>query len=373
MTSPFQHHLVDLIREEGPLRFDRYMEVALYHPRWGYYADAERSGWSGHFLTSPQLDPAFGELWARAFTSAWEASGAGGPLVLVEVGPGEGGFIAAVLDALDDAGIATESHLVERIPALRKRQQDVLGDRTDVQWWESVDDLPRFPSACAIANEVLDNIPVRVVEMNGGRLEEVFVGLGRPGIQEVLGSPADETPAEHLRSLKVALSDGHRFEIRTRAEALVRSLARSVERGLLAFVDYGDTSQGLAARPQGTLLCYSAGGTDDAVLDRPGEKDITVHADWDSVRAVLEREGFVAGGPLPQRQIMRRLGAAELDASLRRAHDEAVAAGRGAAALRNLSRRHALAALLDPGGLGGLGVVVGTKGIPLPGFLDDAT
>ena len=41
-----------------------------------------------------------------------------------------------------------------------------------------------------------------------------------------------------------------------------------------------------------------------------------------------------------------------------------IARGEGALAVRALSRRQALAALLDPGGLGGLQVMVGGRGIP---------
>jgi hypothetical protein len=40
--------------------FAAYMSLALYHPRHGYYASgALRTGFRGHFLTSPENDPAY--------------------------------------------------------------------------------------------------------------------------------------------------------------------------------------------------------------------------------------------------------------------------------------------------------------------------
>jgi Uncharacterized conserved protein len=47
----------EIIRN-GPIPFVRFMELALYHPQYGYYmrqpdgADHERIGWSGDFYTS---------------------------------------------------------------------------------------------------------------------------------------------------------------------------------------------------------------------------------------------------------------------------------------------------------------------------------
>jgi hypothetical protein len=66
---------------------------------------------------------------------------------------------------------------------------------------------------------------------------------------------------------------------------------------------------------------------------------------------------------MPQAAVLKALGAAELDRSLRDSHGTAVAQGKGAEAVRALSRRHALRALLDEGGLGGLQVVTGYREI----------
>ena len=53
---------------EGPIPFRRFMEVALYHPEYGYYrrARATRSASSGDFFTAEQIQPVFGILMARA-------------------------------------------------------------------------------------------------------------------------------------------------------------------------------------------------------------------------------------------------------------------------------------------------------------------
>ena len=54
------------IAKNGPIPFVRFMELALYHPQFGYYmrqpdgADQERIGWSGDFYTSSDVHPILG-------------------------------------------------------------------------------------------------------------------------------------------------------------------------------------------------------------------------------------------------------------------------------------------------------------------------
>src|SRR5918999_489992 len=101
VSSDLLEFLRERIRAHGPMPFAAYMSHVLYHPRHGYYAAGpERSGWRGHFLTSPELDPSFGALWAHAFEEIWDACGRPPEFTIVEIGPGEAGFARGVLGAV---------------------------------------------------------------------------------------------------------------------------------------------------------------------------------------------------------------------------------------------------------------------------------
>src|SRR5438105_14686929 len=53
-------------RAGGRIPFRDYMELALYHPLYGYYsAPGEKTGRGGDYFTAPQLSPLFGECLAR--------------------------------------------------------------------------------------------------------------------------------------------------------------------------------------------------------------------------------------------------------------------------------------------------------------------
>lgn len=361
--------LHEKIARDGPLPFGAFMQLALYHPRFGYYAGGrERSGWRGHFLTSPELDPSYGELWARAFEKVWAACGSPDEFEVVEVGPGEGGFAHAVLSSVTGAFAASLRYrLVERIPALEERQRERLAG-FDVTWSPSITDVPRVESGVVFANEVLDNLPVHLVERREGRLFEVCIESSGGRLVESLRPPAGGELEAWLTRARAEVPDGHRFEVSMAAESFVRHCAAALGSGAVVLVDYGAESSELATRPRGTLVAYGDGGPSEDVLARPGEQDVTAHANWTIVRETCAALGWGVEGPVAQRDVLLALGARDLDGSLRAAHSTALADRRGADAVRALSRRSALGALLDPGGLGGLGVMVASRGIP-PGTL----
>jgi SAM-dependent MidA family methyltransferase len=359
-----------LIRAEidrhGPMTFERFMELALYHPDFGYYASERvRTGWRGQFMTSPELDPIFGRLWGRAFEQIWDGCDRPGTFDVVEIGPGTGAFAAAVLSsAVGDFRAALRYRLVERSRHAAALQRRRLTDMANVVWHNSIDDVPTIEAGCWFANEVVDNVPIRLVERRNGEIRELLVGAANGQlVLDAAPTPSDEL-ARFFTERGCRVPEGHRAEVSLAAERLVSAAASRLKRGSVVLVDYGDEASGLMLRPSGSLLCYSGAGVDDRPLENPGTKDITVHANWTALRAALASAGLHVAGPLVQSTVLRRLGLGAMAEALRRASHTAT----GPDVLRALSRRGALASLTDPGGLGGFGVLVGVRGCAIPEF-----
>lgn len=369
--TPLHRLLLGLIAERGPLPFPIYQDLALYHPEVGYYsAGPERSGRGGDFLTSPELDPAFGALWARAFEQVWRAAGEPDDFTVVEVGPGEGGFAQAVLDAVQGEFAETLTYrLVERLPALTERQIAGLSAYGCTVWSASVEELEPGEAGVVFANEVLDNLPVHVIEGTSSEPVELYVSAHGESLTFEGGPVSDPRILETLECDSISLAAGTRYEVGLEAKQFAAASARAVGSGAVLLVDYGAAAGELAQRANGTLAAYSSGLADDRVLSRPGERDITSHANWTVVAAALSAEGCSVHGPLRQREVLRNLGIDDLHEELRSSHHEALRAGNGAAAVRALSRRQALGALADPGGLGGLQVVAGLRDVSSLNFL----
>ena len=170
---PIAASLVDLIRERGPITAAAFMDLALYDPRFGYYARApRRSGRAGDFFTSVDIGSLFGELLeiqiAEMFSLLTAGAGAdrGRPFDLVEAGAGDGQLSADILHAArrrdPDLYDRLRLHLVEASAEARAAQRTVLGDDCG-RLASSGPDLPAAFEGVLIANELLDAMPVHQV------------------------------------------------------------------------------------------------------------------------------------------------------------------------------------------------------------------
>ena len=75
--------LTQLIHREGPITFDRFMEIALYG-EGGFFAAGHGAGRAGRdFVTSPEVGPLFGACTARALDRLWRALDEPDPFLVV--------------------------------------------------------------------------------------------------------------------------------------------------------------------------------------------------------------------------------------------------------------------------------------------------
>jgi len=321
------------------------MELALYHPEYGYYAArGQRSGRGGDFYTSVDVGPLFGEL--LAVQIARMASVVSGEFSLVEAAAGNGRLTRDVLDALErdaaDVYARTRVHLVERSAPARAAQRDVLGPHVH-KLASSGTDLPASFSGVLFANELLDAFPVHVIVMREDGPREVLVDAEG----DTLVEREDLVSAADLRKEFEAgppLGVGMRAEVNLAAREWIAEAARRLTRGYILLIDYGDTAAALRSRvrAEGTLRAFREHRVSGRWIDDPGEQDLTAHVDF----TALERWGAEAGleplGRTDQTRFLLELGAIE--------RLEAAQAGLTAAAA--LRRRLALKTLLVPGGMG---------------------
>jgi SAM-dependent MidA family methyltransferase len=304
-----------------------FMDLALYHPTFGYYARAvQRSGRAGDFFTSVDVGSVFGELLEVQIAEMADIlGGADRPShpasmahhqtdwALVEAGAGNGRLSADILRAARarDPHLYERArlHLVEASADARAAQQATLGDMAD-RLATSSDALPAAFEGVTVANELLDALPAHQVVMRPEGLREVYVDL--QGGRLVTRDGPLSTPAlgAYLDRLEAVLEPGWRVEINLRAVSWIRDVARRLTRGFLILIDYGHDARALysATHARGTLTTFAhhtmhgpdAEGAEPSWLQRPGEQDITSHVDFTTVRATAEAEGLVTLGFLDQ-------------------------------------------------------------------------
>jgi NADH dehydrogenase [ubiquinone] 1 alpha subcomplex assembly factor 7 len=128
--TPLEAEIRSVIAADGPIPVSRYIALCLGHPQHGYYVTRDPLGAAGDFTTAPEISQMFGELIGAWAATVWRQMGAPSHLNLVELGPGRGTLTADALratHAVPDFRAAVAVHLVETSPALRARQQAMLG------------------------------------------------------------------------------------------------------------------------------------------------------------------------------------------------------------------------------------------------------
>jgi NADH dehydrogenase [ubiquinone] 1 alpha subcomplex assembly factor 7 len=303
--SPLREELRRLIAAEGPISLERYMRLALSHPRYGYYATRDPFGAAGDFVTAPEISQMFGELIGLWAAEMWQLTGASSPMRLVELGPGRGTLMADALRAIMSipASVGVEAvHLVETSPRLVEVQRATLGGRNAPVFWH--DCVERVPQGCAIviANEFFDALPVQhFVRMPEGWCERL-VGLDADG-QLAFGISPHATA-----EITVDAPTSSIIELSATARQVTAALARRIGKdgGALLIIDYGHTETTLGE----TLQAVRAHRFVDP-LEAPGELDLTAHVDFAALAREAERGGARIHGPVPQADFLLSLGIAE--------------------------------------------------------------
>lgn len=284
-----------IIDAGGWLPFSRYMELALFTPRLGYYSGgSHKFGPEGDFITAPELTPLFGQALARQVAQITAASA---PDVL-EVGAGTGTLAVDILLALEVLNALPERYAILELSAeLRERQQQAVRQRAPhlahrVHW---LNDMPAQFSGCLIANEVLDVMPVdRLV----WRAEGIFERGVSLDVQQALCAadrPASGKLLAAAQSLALRPGDeDYVSELSLAAQAWIASWADRLQHGAMLLIDYGypQAEYYLPARSSGTLQCYYRHRAHSELFLWPGLNDITSFVDFSAIAHAAHDAGL---------------------------------------------------------------------------------
>jgi SAM-dependent MidA family methyltransferase len=291
MTRLGDPSLAALIREEirrqGPMPFRRFMELALYHERWGYYRRGrDPFGAAGDYFTNSQLQPVFGRLLAQQ-VDRWRA-GMGFPrdFSLLELGAGRGETTSALADRLQGVSCIGVEH-----------------------GGESRYDGP----LCGVvfSNEFFDALPVHSVEKRGSGLVEHYVETAGESFRFVDGGASDPRLQAYLERYAPGLAAGQRIEVNLAALERLEWIAAILDRGYVFTIDYGYTAEEIAHGRRfsdGSLMSYRQHQACEDVLADPGGQDITAHVNFTALERRGEELGLVSLGLKTQAQFLMEVG-----------------------------------------------------------------
>lgn len=287
-----------LIRAEveacgGAIPFSRFMDLALYAPRLGYY----RAGWrtfgtEGDFVTAAEISPLFASAVARQVEQVLSLIGT---REVVELGAGAGTMAAQMLTDLLPGG-DVRYRILELSGALAARQRETISAHAPdalacVSWLDALPDSGF--QGVVLANEVVDAVPVERFEITSEGVSVHCVGFDAD-TPVWRSRPADSWLVETVESIQYEI--GYRFpvgyvsEVGPARSAWIASIAERMERGLVLLMDYGYSCRELyhPDRRDGTLQCHFRHRRHDDPLVLCGLQDITSHVDFSAIARASE-------------------------------------------------------------------------------------
>ena len=337
------------------MTFARFMDLALYHPEFGYYATGLRGpGRPADFLTAPESHPVFGWAVARQLEEAWDRLERPERFTVREFGAGTGALAAGIVEGLDRGGSPLRAAIRYRVAERSEnRLRQVAGRLSALGAADVLEPDDGAPIDGAIlANEVLDALPVHRVEGGAdGEIAELFVGLDGDGMLATVAGPASTLGLRaRLDAEGVRLAPGQRVEICLEVDGWIEAAAAGLRRGLVLLVDYGHPAPALYEPSRGSLLrAYVHHRVHDDPYANVGRQDLTAHVDLTAVARAAAATGLVHLGTTTQAAFLAGLGAGELLAGLQ--EDPATTLG------TYLEARSALFRMLDPRVTGGFAVM----------------
>jgi len=358
--------LIGKVSKEGSINFADYMQAALYHHEFGYYR-THTPGIDSDYATSPTLSPVFGRLMAVQLTKIWDRMERPSTFKVAEAGAGNGALARATLEWLqsqpENAALAGSLIwvFVEPFETIASIQRKSLSAVARVEWVQTIHDLGPFEGVI-LANEVLDNMPLHLLEATAGGVVEIMIGVAEGGLVEESQEIQDSKLIERAEQARTYLEPGDRFEVGFRAEEWVQEAAAALTSGCLIVIDYGETEPELWTRhPAGTVVTYTKGTLGLNPLEAPGRVDITGHVNFSWVQRAASAAGMSVEPLVTQKQWLSSLGIGALMDELRDSQVRATELGDSAEVLRLISERSRASSLVLKGGLGDLRVFVAAR------------
>ncbi len=360
--------LTERIARHGSVRFDEFMELALYHRTAGFFGRGAGAGTArADFVTSPEVGPLFGAVMAKFLDARWQELGCPDPFVVIEAAAGRGALALAVRAAQPACSAALRYVLVERSESLRARQvehlslvhpDEVLGTIAEDAvagagpLFYSLAALPAGPVVgLVIANELLDNLPIRLLQRGLNEWYESRVTLVGDEFVELL-VPADATTACTVEELLPHAMSGVWIPLQSQAANWLYEARSVLLAGSVLVIDYCSQSKQISERPREEWLrTYRSQQRGQHPLKFPGSQDITCEVAIDQV----ERVASVTLS-LTQAEWLTKWGIADLVDEGRKIWSDSATEG-SLAAVRGRSRIVEAEALLDPAGLGAFNVL----------------
>ena len=301
--------IINILKEQKSIPIDKFIDIALYDRKFGYYMKKNPFGKEGDYITSPLISNLFGEMIAIWCIAFWENLGKPKKIILVELGPGDGSLCNDLLKTFKtfkNFYSCVEIKLLEKSYKLKELQKTKIKNKK-VSWIKKIEELDCGP-IIFIGNEFFDSLPIKQIYKKENLFLEKHVVLSRnKKTVDFLFKKAKKNLIKNIKKLNL-INGGGIIEYPIVAIEYLRSIATKIKKfdGALLTFDYGYTKR----KSQDTLQSVKKHKYLN-ILDQPGNADITHHINYRLFLEVLKNNKLEVKKIVTQSEFLQKLGIVE--------------------------------------------------------------
>ncbi len=301
--------IINTLREKKSIPLDRFINIALYDKKFGYYMKKNPFGKKGDFITAPLISNLFSEMIAVWCVAFWEHLGKPNKILLVELGPGDGTLCKDLIKTFKkfkEFYNSLEINLFEISNKLKKIQKIKINSKK-VKWIKKIEEINYGP-VIFFGNEFFDALPIKQIYKKKNNFFEKYVALttNEKNIK-FLHKKANNNLIKCIKDLNL-ISVGDTVEYPLEALKFLKQISKKINKfdGGLLTIDYGYTLK----KNQNTLQAVKKHNYLD-IFFKPGHSDITSHINFKLFSKSLSENNLAVKKITTQSEFLKKVGILE--------------------------------------------------------------
>ena len=285
--------------------FDKFIDMALYHKKTGYYMKKNPFGKDGDFITAPNISILFSEMLAIWCLAFWENLGCPKKINIIELGAGNGEMMYQMIKVFERFNKFRKSSnyfILEKSQFLKKIQKKKLNSHK-ITWLNSINKLKNGPNIF-LANEFFDALPIKQFIKKNNKWYEKSIKKNNINKYEFVNVITNIKNLE--KKIEINLSKNQKIiEFSPLTYKYLNIISKKINafQGGLLIVDYGY----LQKKMKNSLQSIYKHNFNN-VLDNFGKSDITYNLNFFLLKKIVKKLNLKVVGLTSQRNFLTKLG-----------------------------------------------------------------
>jgi len=290
------------------ISFDKFVDIALYHKKTGYYMKKNPFGKDGDFITAPNISILFSEMLAIWCIAFWEHLGYPKKINIIELGAGNGEMMYQMIKVFERFNKFRESSnyfILEKSQFLKKIQKKKLNSHK-ITWLNSINKLKNGPNIF-LANEFFDALPIKQFIKKKNKWYEKSIKKNNINKFEFVNVITNIKNLE--KKIEINLSKNQKIiEFSPLTYDYLNIISKKINtfQGGLLIVDYGYLKKKMRDSLQ-SIYKHKFNN----ILDNFSKSDITYNLNFFLLKKIVKKLNLKVAGLTSQRNFLTKLGILE--------------------------------------------------------------